>query len=74
MSTIKPTFVGRTIFFLSVGKPLAEGMKELRSVEIAGWKNEMESVKELFASFGNKLPKELNDQLSVLKKRLERFG
>ena len=43
-------------------------------MEVAGWKNEMESVKELYARFGDKLPQELTDQLSALKRRLDRFG
>ena len=44
-------------------------MKELLSVDKDGWKAEIESIKEHYSKFGNKLPKELNDQLSALEKR-----
>ena len=48
-------------------------MKELLSVDVAGWKNEMESIKEHYARFGDKLPQELTDQLNALKERLNNF-
>ena len=52
----------------------AEDMRELLSVDVAGWKIEMESIKELYSRFGNKLPQELTNHLSALKKRLKNFG
>ena len=52
---------------------LAKSMKELLSVDVAGWKIENESIKKHYARFGNKLPQELTDQLSALKKRLNHF-
>ena len=51
----------------------AESTNELLSLDVAGWKNEVESITEYSARFGDKLPKELTDQLSALKKRLDRF-
>jgi GTP-dependent phosphoenolpyruvate carboxykinase len=45
----------------------AEDMRELLSVEVDGWKNEMMSIKEHYARFGDRLPQELIDQLSALK-------
>ena len=50
----------------------AEDMRELRSVDAAGWKIEMESIKELYSRFGAKLSLELTNQLSALKKRLNK--
>ena len=35
-----------------------------------GWKAELPLIKEHFATFGKKLPKALNDELSALEKRL----
>ena len=49
----------------------AESMQELLSLDVAGWKNEVESIEEHYARFGDKLPGELNTQLSALKKRLD---
>jgi phosphoenolpyruvate carboxykinase (GTP) len=49
----------------------AEDMKELLTVDVAGWKAELAGIKtEHYAKFGAKLPKELNDQLDALIKRL----
>lgn len=44
-------------------------MKELLSVDKDGWKAEIESIKEHYAKFGDKLPKELSDELAALEKR-----
>jgi phosphoenolpyruvate carboxykinase (GTP) len=48
-----------------------ETLKEILSVDVEGWKNEIKDVRENhFAKFGNKLPKELADELSAIEKRL----
>ena len=52
----------------------AEDMRELLSVAVTGWKNEMESIEEHYARFGDKLPQELTDQLNALKNRLNKSG
>ena len=52
----------------------AEDMRELLYMDVAGWKIEMESIKELYSRFGDKLPHELTNQLRALKKRLNNFG
>ncbi|HOV13154.1 MAG TPA: phosphoenolpyruvate carboxykinase (GTP) [Spirochaetota bacterium] len=44
-------------------------MKELLSVDKDGWKAEIESIKEHYSKFGNKMPKELTEQLAALEKR-----
>jgi len=48
-----------------------EAMKELLSVDKAGWLKEVEMIKEHYAKFGKKLPKELSEQLANLEKRLK---
>jgi phosphoenolpyruvate carboxykinase (GTP) len=48
-----------------------EAMKELRKIDRAGWIDELASIKEHFASFGDKLPKPLNEELATLEKRLQ---
>ena len=45
-------------------------MKEMTSVDKAGWKAEIPLIKEHFAMFGAKLPKALSDELAALEKRL----
>ena len=45
---------------------------ELLSVDIDGWLAEVPSIKEHFAQFGNRLPKELNDEVKALEERLQR--
>jgi phosphoenolpyruvate carboxykinase (GTP) len=48
-----------------------EDMKQLLEVDVAGWKAELEDIrKNHYAKFGEKLPKELRDQLEALDKRL----
>lgn len=47
-----------------------EDMKKLLSVDIEAWKAEVESIKQHYANYGKKLPKELADQLDALEKRL----
>jgi len=51
-------------------KVSADDMKELMKVDTAGWKAELPLIKEHFATFGSKLPKDLNDELAALEKRL----
>jgi phosphoenolpyruvate carboxykinase (GTP) len=48
-----------------------EDMKELLSVDVAGWKAELEDVeKNHYPQFGSKLPVELRQQIDALKARL----
>lgn len=46
-------------------------IKKLLEVDIEGWKKEVDSVEEYFKIFGNRLPVELKEQVSKLRKRLE---
>jgi phosphoenolpyruvate carboxykinase (GTP) len=47
-------------------------MKEILKVDIEGWKAEIADVrKNHYPKFGDKLPKELYDELSAIEKRLE---
>ena len=48
-----------------------EDMKELLSVDKEAWLKEVESIREYYATFGNKLPAELAAQLDALEKRLK---
>ena len=48
-----------------------EDMEELLKVDREQWLNEVESIKEHYAKFGEKLPKELKSQLEALEKRLK---
>jgi phosphoenolpyruvate carboxykinase (GTP) len=51
----------------------ADDMKELLSIDVDGWKKELADVKsEHYSKFGNKLPKELSDELSALETRLNK--
>jgi len=45
-------------------------MKDLMTVDREGWKSELPSIRQHFASFGAKLPQKLNDELSALEQRL----
>jgi phosphoenolpyruvate carboxykinase (GTP) len=46
-------------------------MKELLSVDKAGWMAELEDIKlNHYPKFGAKMPKELSEELIVLEKRL----
>lgn len=48
-----------------------EVMKELLTVDKAGWKNEITDIREKhYPKFGNKLPRELKDELDALENRL----
>lgn len=45
-------------------------LKDLMGVDRDGWKSEIPSIREHFATFGAKLPKQLNDELNALEQRL----
>ncbi len=48
-----------------------EEVRQLLSLDIAGWKKEVEDVAANYAKFGNRLPKALKDQLEQLRTRLD---
>ena len=48
-----------------------KAMKELLNVNSDDWLNEIDSIKEHFAKFGEKLPEELKNQLTALEDRLK---
>ncbi len=53
------------------GLDLKEGaLDELLKVDAEGWKAEVESIKEYYAKYDGKLPKELYAQLAALEKRV----
>jgi phosphoenolpyruvate carboxykinase (GTP) len=45
-------------------------MAELLKVDKNEWKNELESIKEHYKKFGDKLPSELNEELAKLESKL----
>jgi phosphoenolpyruvate carboxykinase (GTP) len=47
-----------------------DAMSELLRVDAAGWKAELPSMREHFATFGAKLPQALKDELAALEQRL----
>lgn len=47
-----------------------ETLKGLLNVDTETWKKEAEGIKEFYKKFGDKLPKELEDELAALKSRL----
>jgi phosphoenolpyruvate carboxykinase (GTP) len=49
-------------------------MQELLKVDRDEWLCEVASIREYYASFGNKLPKELAHQLDALEKRLREYN
>ncbi len=51
-------------------KVSADAMRELRWIDKAGWLEEADSIKEHFATFGDKLPKPLSEELAAMEKRL----
>jgi phosphoenolpyruvate carboxykinase (GTP) len=51
-------------------KVAPDTVTELTKVDVEGWKAELPLIKEHFATFGAKLPKALNEELSALEKRL----
>ena len=48
-----------------------ERVEEILSVDKEGWLAEIESVKEHYLSYGDRLPEELKNQLAALEKRLK---
>ncbi|HVS28673.1 MAG TPA: phosphoenolpyruvate carboxykinase (GTP) [Solirubrobacteraceae bacterium] len=48
----------------------ADGLAELVKVDPAEWRDELPSIKEHLAKFGDRLPEELRDQLEALEQRL----
>jgi phosphoenolpyruvate carboxykinase (GTP) len=55
----------------SAGLKMADGaMDELMSIDKSDWTNEAKGIGEYFATFGNRLPAAMNEQLDGLKKRL----
>ena len=47
-------------------------VKELLNVAKATWLEEVKGIKEFYAQFGSKLPKELADELNALEERLSK--
>lgn len=47
-----------------------ETLKGLLNVDTETWKKEAEGIKEFYTKFGDRLPKELNEELSALESRL----
>lgn len=47
-----------------------ETLKGLLNVDTETWKKETEGIKEFYKKFGDKLPKELNEELAALESRL----
>lgn len=47
-----------------------ETLKGLLNVDTETWKKEAEGIKEFYKKFGDRLPKELNDELAALEARL----
>lgn len=47
-----------------------ETLKGLLNVDTETWKKEAEDIKEFYKKFGDRLPKELNDELAALESRL----
>lgn len=47
-----------------------ETLKGLLNVDIETWKKEAEGIKEFYKKFGDRLPKELNEELAALESRL----
>ena len=52
----------------------AEEMTELFRIDIPGWKDEIASMREHYAQFGDKLPAALAKQLDALEARLNQVG
>ena len=48
----------------------AEDLADLLSVDKQAWLDEIPGMKEHYATFGDKLPSALNDELAALEKRL----
>jgi phosphoenolpyruvate carboxykinase (GTP) len=64
-----PSVDGIDISGLSVSK---ENMVELLKVDVNEWKKELDTIKEHYKKFGDRLPKALWDELSALESRLSK--
>jgi phosphoenolpyruvate carboxykinase (GTP) len=49
----------------------AADLKDILTVDSSYWKDDIASIKDFYASFGEKLPKVLADELAALEKRLD---
>jgi phosphoenolpyruvate carboxykinase (GTP) len=48
----------------------SESFNELLAVDISAWRDEVPLIEQHYAQFGDRLPRELRDQLLALDKRL----
>ena len=48
----------------------AENLSQLLAVDLPGWKNELASIAESYAKFGDAIPPELRGQLAALRERI----
>ena len=55
---------------VSASRSSPADMKELTSFDKEGWKAELPLIREHYATFGDRLPKALQDELSALEQRL----
>ena len=55
-----------------LGDVTTDTVKDLLTVDKALWKEEVKGSKEFYAKFGDKLPKELESQLSTLEANLDK--
>ena len=65
----RPTFVDYTGIELT--DVSAEDLRELLSLDTAGWLAELPQIREYYAQFGDHMPKELLSELDSLQERLE---
>ena len=49
-----------------------EDLEKILDVDKAAWEEELKGVDELYAKFGDKLPKELADELATVKDALNK--
>ena len=57
-------------YFIHPGRRFnLQALKEVLAVESRSWKKVLPSMKEFFAMFGDRLPKELNKELDALEQR-----
>ncbi|MBP7402855.1 MAG: phosphoenolpyruvate carboxykinase (GTP), partial [Clostridia bacterium] len=50
-----------------------EELHEILTIDKAEWEQELASIREYYAGFGDKLPKELMKQLEAVEERLSKF-
>jgi phosphoenolpyruvate carboxykinase (GTP) len=50
----------------------SENLNQLLAVDIPGWKNDVEEMAAYFATFGDRLPPAMQDQLNHLRQRLKK--